>query len=279
MTATLQGRSWKRSMRKIYDLMSLFRQLPTAFTLDVLGCLFEHGFDSTLSYCPDGNPKIQQFRFLEKSLYKKMQKNVVAKAALNTAKCPRIILNLYWYTEGWERHGELRGRFMQDMDVETRRKGWEFRLQRSLAMMEEVAEDKQTNNKKCPKCNGLMIERKMESSKTVNEETGRTIGPMKEMRVKEFRHPHHGEWFWGCLKYPECRGMIAYWIPADQDKDVGNIVKDVTCPECDSRMVVRQARRGSNAGNKFLGCIAYPVCKGTMSMEKALALVLMRGDK
>ena len=73
--------------------------------------------------------------------------------------------------------------------------------------------------------------------------------------------------------------MKAYWIPENQDKDVGNLMKDVTCPECDSPMVIRQARRGANAGKKFLGCIRYPVCKGAVSMEKALALVLMRGAK
>lgn len=35
------------------------------------------------------------------------------------------------------------------------------------------------------------------------------------------------------------------------------------CPICGSKMVPRMARRGANAGNKFLGCINYPRCKGT----------------
>ncbi len=35
------------------------------------------------------------------------------------------------------------------------------------------------------------------------------------------------------------------------------------CPECQSRMVKRKARRGANAGQVFWGCTRYPDCKGT----------------
>ena len=70
--------------------------------------------------------------------------------------------------------------------------------------------------------------------------------------------------------------MRAYWIPEDQDKDVGNIMKDVPCPLCGNPMVIRMARRGSNAGKKFLGCVQYPICKGTLSREEALAIALMQ---
>lgn len=34
------------------------------------------------------------------------------------------------------------------------------------------------------------------------------------------------------------------------------------CPLCGKPMVQRTARRGSNAGNQFWGCSAYPACKG-----------------
>jgi restriction system protein len=34
------------------------------------------------------------------------------------------------------------------------------------------------------------------------------------------------------------------------------------CPLCGKPMVQRIARRGSNAGNRFWGCSAYPACKG-----------------
>ena len=32
-------------------------------------------------------------------------------------------------------------------------------------------------------------------------------------------------------------------------------------------MVERTARRGSNAGNQFWGCSAYPACKGTLNQS------------
>lgn len=39
------------------------------------------------------------------------------------------------------------------------------------------------------------------------------------------------------------------------------------CPACGSVMVVRTARRGPNAGSKFLACPGYPRCKTTMPLE------------
>lgn len=34
------------------------------------------------------------------------------------------------------------------------------------------------------------------------------------------------------------------------------------CPECQSRMVLRKAKHGENAGKKFWGCSRHPECKG-----------------
>ncbi len=34
------------------------------------------------------------------------------------------------------------------------------------------------------------------------------------------------------------------------------------CPECQSRMVKRKARRGTHAGETFWGCVRYPDCRG-----------------
>jgi restriction system protein len=44
------------------------------------------------------------------------------------------------------------------------------------------------------------------------------------------------------------------------------IVKSATspvCPECGASMILRTAKRGANAGNRFWGCSAYPKCKRT----------------
>jgi ssDNA-binding Zn-finger/Zn-ribbon topoisomerase 1 len=34
-----------------------------------------------------------------------------------------------------------------------------------------------------------------------------------------------------------------------------------TCPKCGSPMVLRTARRGSQPGQRFLGCSRYPQCR------------------
>jgi four helix bundle suffix protein len=38
------------------------------------------------------------------------------------------------------------------------------------------------------------------------------------------------------------------------------------CPRCGGPLVLRTARQGANAGSQFLGCAAYPACKGTRAL-------------
>jgi len=40
----------------------------------------------------------------------------------------------------------------------------------------------------------------------------------------------------------------------------------IVCPKCGSKMLLKTARRGGNAGNQFFGCSRYPACKGTISV-------------
>ena len=40
----------------------------------------------------------------------------------------------------------------------------------------------------------------------------------------------------------------------------------IQCPLCGSEMVLRTARKGPNAGEKFWGCSTYPKCRGTKSL-------------
>lgn len=39
-----------------------------------------------------------------------------------------------------------------------------------------------------------------------------------------------------------------------------------TCPKCGNTLVVREARKGPNAGNQFLGCSGFPKCKFMKSL-------------
>ncbi len=40
------------------------------------------------------------------------------------------------------------------------------------------------------------------------------------------------------------------------------------CPHCGSKMVLREARKGRNAGHKFYGCSRYPECKQTLDLRE-----------
>lgn len=42
------------------------------------------------------------------------------------------------------------------------------------------------------------------------------------------------------------------------------------CPKCGAEMKKRVARQGSNAGNEFWGCSAYPACKGVLPILPAV---------
>ena len=39
------------------------------------------------------------------------------------------------------------------------------------------------------------------------------------------------------------------------------------CPKCGSEMVLREAKKGKNAGNQFLGCINFPQCRAILSIS------------
>lgn len=56
----------------------------------------------------------------------------------------------------------------------------------------------------------------------------------------------------------------ARYSPAQQRS--GGRSTGTSCPTCGGRMVMRQAKRGYNAGSNFWGCAAYPRCRGTRSI-------------
>jgi ssDNA-binding Zn-finger/Zn-ribbon topoisomerase 1 len=58
-------------------------------------------------------------------------------------------------------------------------------------------------------------------------------------------------------------------VPASNNLTTAPTEPDETpfCPACGKVMMLRTARRGKNAGNKFWGCPDYPGCKGTRQMQ------------
>jgi restriction system protein len=50
--------------------------------------------------------------------------------------------------------------------------------------------------------------------------------------------------------------------PQPQAQNSSNII-DNPCPKCGNHLVERQAKRGANVGNSFLGCSSFPKCRFT----------------
>jgi len=47
---------------------------------------------------------------------------------------------------------------------------------------------------------------------------------------------------------------------------ISSVSSAIKCPLCNSDMILRTAKRGSNAGNQFYGCVRYPACRGTKTV-------------
>lgn len=43
--------------------------------------------------------------------------------------------------------------------------------------------------------------------------------------------------------------------------------EDMVCPKCGSKLVLRVAKKGENAGNQFYGCSAFPKCRYIQNLE------------
>ncbi len=46
--------------------------------------------------------------------------------------------------------------------------------------------------------------------------------------------------------------------------EISTQTNKVICPKCGAEMVIRTAKKGSNAGNQFYGCSNYPSCKSIL---------------
>ncbi len=44
--------------------------------------------------------------------------------------------------------------------------------------------------------------------------------------------------------------------------------KKMICPRCGSDMILREAKKGNNKGNKFYGCKRYPLCRTIVNIKK-----------
>lgn len=50
-------------------------------------------------------------------------------------------------------------------------------------------------------------------------------------------------------------------VTAEKTTNVYNSSDDLICPKCGSKLVLRTATKGENAGNQFYGCSSFPKCR------------------
>ena len=53
-------------------------------------------------------------------------------------------------------------------------------------------------------------------------------------------------------------------IPTAPPAATAQAVAPPSCPKCGSKMTLRVAKNGANAGSKFWGCSTYPTCRGML---------------
>lgn len=65
-----------------------------------------------------------------------------------------------------------------------------------------------------------------------------------------------------CRLIEQVRGQSNTASPATLPVAELKCASDPRCPECQSGMELRTAKRGANAGSQFWGCVRYPKCRG-----------------
>ena len=129
---------------------------------------------------------------------------------------------------------------------------WRVRLDERLAVFKEKADS--ASKIKCPHCGSFMAEREVKKD-----------------------GPHLGEKFYGCVHYPDCKGIRAEWKTTFADDEGKRL--EINCPDCEKPLAIRYAKRGMNVGERFYGCTGYPACQRVVSQEEAMALKMMQSER
>ena len=76
------------------------------------------------------------------------------------------------------------------------------------------------------------------------------------------RWGRHGR-FLACSRYPDCKTTFEVEVDGEIIKKIERPVFDVVCSKCGKAMEFKASRFGA-----FLGCVDYPVCKGTRPLRR-----------
>lgn len=66
-------------------------------------------------------------------------------------------------------------------------------------------------------------------------------------------------------------GIVTSWKHRKHVQSiVSNKANECCCPRCGSDMVIRETKRGVNAGYKFWGCSSYPKCRVVLELKETV---------
>ncbi len=63
----------------------------------------------------------------------------------------------------------------------------------------------------------------------------------------------------GRRSFRNSRKIAAHKIP-----EHAGVIEAPACPQCGSKMVLREAKRGTHVGQSFWGCSRYPACRAIL---------------
>jgi len=100
-------------------------------------------------------------------------------------------------------------------------------------------------------------------------------GPVAERKVRNPKSKYINKTFMGCIRYPDCRGTIADWMPRSASDD-GKLV-GAACPDCGEPLVIRYCKQEHlpHRGSSFIGCSGFPKCRKIVTREELTALRLI----
>jgi DNA topoisomerase-1 len=204
-------------------------------------------------------------RFTEATLIKELEKSGIGRPSTYASIMKKISAREYTAKEQGRLKPTELGRVVTDM-LET-----SFPDLMSVgftALMEDSLEEVAENHKEWQDVLGAFWE---QFSKTLEiaKEQARPQKVMTEMLCPQCHAPlqkvwFHTKYFLGCSRYPECTYSSSLeevqFNKADYQEDFN---WDQPCPKCQSPMKVRFGKYGT-----FLGCTAYPACKGVVRIPK-----------
>lgn len=144
-----------------------------------------------------------------------------------------------------------------------------YKKLRPLIKVDKATKQKHVEDIK-KNCEKYTVSDEVGQSKTYSmgdaERNGSSDGWQSVFSEEKFCQPIHE-------KHRECTGEKCR-TQAEPEKEpvskkyVSRQEKELICPFCGNKLVLRTAKKGTNAGHQFYGCSGYPKCKYTKNLEE-----------